>query len=463
MLTYNRHIAHFDLDTFFVSVERLRNPRLVGKPLLIGGSSDRGVVAACSYEARKFGIHSAMPMRAALRLCREAIVIKSDFEEYSKFSGMVTEVISESVPVFEKSSIDEFYIDLTGMDKFHGCAKFTEELKLKVIKESGLPVSYGLASNKLISKVATNEVKPDGRIEIPFGNERSFLAPLSIMKIPGIGKETGYKFLKMGVETVRMLSDIPVILLQNLMGKTGEELWRRSRGIDESPVIPYHEQKSISTENTFQQDTIDINFLDAELVRMTEKIAFDLRNQNRLTGCITVKIRYSDFETHTIQKTVPYTNADLTLVKTVRELFKKLYERRLLIRLIGVRLTHLIAGTYQINMFQDTSELIHLYHAIDSIKNQFGEGALSSAAAIQRREANVSCSNVPKKSIPQSKSASVYKSAFSKDRYPEKNYDLNKAKNHDINKAKNYDIDKAKNFARLASPSQTQIDPTGAD
>jgi DNA polymerase IV len=452
MLTYNRHIAHLDLDAFFVSVERLRNPKLMGKPLLIGGSSDRGVVAACSYEARKFGIHSAMPMRAALRLCREAIVVKSDFEEYSKFSGMVTEVISESVPVFEKSSIDEFYIDLTGMDRFHGCLKFTEELKSKVIKESGLPVSYGLASNKLISKVATNEVKPNGRIEIPFGNERSFLAPLSIMKIPGIGKETGYKFLKMGVETVRMLSDIPIILLQNLMGKTGEELWRRSRGIDESPVIPYHEQKSISTENTFQQDTIDIGFLDAELVRMTEKIAFDLRNQNRLTGCITVKIRYSDFETHTIQKTVPYTNADLMLVKTVRELFRKLYERRLLIRLIGVRLTHLIAGTYQINMFQDTSELIQLYHAVDSIKNQFGEGVLSSAAAIQRREPGsarpgVPQKSIPQKSIPQSQSASVYKSAFSKALYP----------------AKNYDINKAKNFARLASETHSQIDPSPID
>jgi DNA polymerase-4 len=267
------------------------------------------------------------------------------------------------------------------------------------------------------------------------------------MKIPGIGKETGYKFLKMGVETVRMLSEIPVILLQNLMGKTGEELWRRSRGIDESPVIPYHEQKSISTENTFQQDTIDISFLDAELVRMTEKIAFDLRNQNRLTGCITVKIRYSDFETHTIQKTVPYTNADLMLVKTVRELFKKLYERRLLIRLIGVRFTHLIAGTYQINMFQDTSELIQLYHAVDSIKNQFGEGVLSSAAAIQRKEPGSPGQGTLKKNIPQSGSAGIYKSAFSKDRFP----------------GKHYDIDKAKNFARLAGPSQAQIDPSPVD
>jgi DNA polymerase IV len=382
MLIYNRHIAHFDLDTFFVSVERLRNPKLAGKPLLIGGSSDRGVVAACSYEARKFGIHSAMPMRSALRLCREAIVVKSDFEEYSKFSALVTEVISESVPMFEKASIDEFYLDLSGMDKFFGCLKFTDELKAKVYKESGLPVSYALASNKLISKVATNEVKPDGHTEIAAGNEKNFLAPLNVMKIPGIGKETGYRFLKMGVETVKTLSEIPMVLLQNLLGKSGEELWRRAQGIDESPVIPYHEQKSISTENTFQQDTIDLSFLDAELVRMTEKIAFELRNQNRLTSCITVKIRYTDFETHTIQKKIPATNADVVLVKTVRELFRKVYERRILIRLIGVRFTQLTSGTYQVNLFEDTSELMQLYKSIDSLKNQFGEGVLCSAAAI---------------------------------------------------------------------------------
>ncbi len=382
MITSNRHIAHLDLDTFFVSVERLRNPKLRGKPLLIGGSSDRGVVAACSYEARKFGIHSAMPMRAALRLCREAVVVKSDFEEYSKFSGLVTEVIRDSVPVFEKASIDEFYIDMTGMDKFFGCQQFAAELKTRVCRESGLPISYALASNKLVSKVATNEVKPDGQTAVPFGSEKTFLAPLSVTKIPGIGKETGYKFLKMGVDTVKMLSEIPVILLQNLLGKTGPELWRRANGIDESPVIPFHEQKSISTENTFQQDTIDMAFLDAALVSMTEKIAYELRSQERLTGCITVKIRYSDFETHTIQKSIPYSAADVVLVKTVRELFRKLYERRQLIRLIGVRFTHLISGTYQIDLFEDKTEMIHLYQAIDSIKTQFGEGVLSSAAAI---------------------------------------------------------------------------------
>lgn len=382
MLTYNRHIAHFDLDAFFVSVEQLRNPKLKGKPLLIGGSSERGVVAACSYEARKFGIHSAMPMWKALRLCREAIIVKGDYEAYSKASTLVTEVITDSVPLFEKASIDEFYIDLTGMDKFFGCLKFTDELKKKVNRESGLPISYGLASNKLISKVATNEVKPNGQIEIPFGYEKGFLAPLSVMKIPGIGKETGIRLLKMGVETVKTLSEIPVELMQNLLGKNGTELWRRANGIDDSPVIPYREQKSISTEQTFQADTIDMNFLHSQLVRMTEEIAFELRSQDRLTGCVTVKIRYSDFETHTIQKAIPYSNADHVLLKTVKELFAKLYTRRILLRLIGVRFTQLIAGTYQINLFEDTQEAIRLYQAIDSVKKQFGEKLIVRAAGL---------------------------------------------------------------------------------
>ncbi|HQW16224.1 MAG TPA: DNA polymerase IV [Niabella sp.] len=379
MLTYNRHIAHLDMDTFFVSVEHLRNPKLIGKPILIGGNNARGVVASCSYEARKFGIHSAMPMKTALRLCKHAIVVKSDFEAYSKYSKLVTDVIQDTVPVYEKASIDEFYIDLSGMDKYFGCMKFTDELKSKIRKESGLPITYGLASNKVVSKVATNEVKPNGQIEIPFGNEKGFLAPLSIMKIPGVGKETGYKLLKMGVETVQVLSEIPIEYLQNLMGKSGTDLWRKANGIDDSPVIPYREQKSISTENTFQQDTIDLNFLNAELTRMTESIAYELRTQNKLTGCITVKIRYTDFQTYTKQRSIPYTNADGTLLKEVKSLFTQLYERRQLIRLIGVRFTHLIPGCHQIDLFQDTQEDIALYQAIDSIKKRFGEKLLMNA------------------------------------------------------------------------------------
>jgi DNA polymerase-4 len=387
-LSASRHITHLDLDTFYVSVEYLRNSKLKGKPVLIGGLSDRGVVASCSYEARKFGIHSGMPMRAALRLCSHAIVVKSDFEAYSKYSKLVTDVIRDKVPLFEKASIDEFYVDLTGMDKFFGCKKFSDELKHTVIHESGLSISYGLASNKLISKVATNEIKPDGQLEIPFGNEKSFLAPLSIMKIPGIGKETGYKLLKMGVETVHTLSEIPVNMMHNLLGKNGIELHRRANGIDDSPVIPYREQKSISTEETFQTDTIDIKFIYQQLTRMTERIAFELRSQNKLTGCISVKIRYSDFQTEQKQNSISYTGSDHVLLKNVKELFNKLYAKRQLIRWVGVRFTDLIMGTHQINMFEDTQESIKLYEAIDSIKKQYGEKFLIHAAGYDGRMSN---------------------------------------------------------------------------
>lgn len=381
-LSNERNIAHFDLDAFFVSVEQLKNPKLKGKPLIVGGDGSRGVVAACSYEARKFGIHSAMPMKIARRLCPEVLVIRGDYEAYGKFSSLVTEVIKDNVPLYEKASVDEFYIDLTGMDKFFGCSKFTAELKAKINRESGLPISYGLASNKLISKVATNEVKPNGQILIPFGEEKNFLSPLSIIKIPGVGKETAIRLLKMGVETVKILSEIPIEMMQNLLGKSGTDLWRKAQGIDESPVIPYREAKSISTEETFQTDTIDMDFLHSEIVRMTEKIAFQLRQQNKLTGCISVKLRYSDFDTHLKQVSIPFTNSDHILFKKAWDLFTKLYERRMLIRLAGIRFTNLVPGNYQISLYEDTQEMIRLYQAVDSIKKQFGEKFLIRARGV---------------------------------------------------------------------------------
>jgi len=384
MITYaNRHIAHFDLDAFFVSVECLKNSRLKGKPLLVGGAGDRGVVAACSYEARRFGIHSAMPMKMARRLCPEAIVIRGDMESYSKHSRIVTDIIQDNVPLFEKASIDEFYIDLTGMDKFFGCSLFTRELRDRVLKESGLPVSYGLASNKLISKVATNEVKPNGQIEIPFGEEKNFIAPLSVAKLPGIGKETAYKLVRRGVETIRTLSEIPIEMMETLLGKNGIDLWRKANGLDESPIIPYREQKSISTERTFETDTINLKFLHAELVRMTESIGFELRKQDKLTGCVTVKLRYSNFDTVVKQKTIDYTSADLVLLQTAQEIFDKLYDRRLLIRLLGIRFTRLVPGNYQIKLYEDTQEMINLYQSIDSIKRRYGEASLMRAVGVR--------------------------------------------------------------------------------
>lgn len=372
-LNDQRHIAHFDLDTFFVSVECLKDSRLKGKPVLVGGSGDRGIVAACSYEARRFGIHAAMPMKLARRLCPQAIIRQGDMEAYSQYSRLVTNVIADTVPVFEKASIDEFYIDLTGMDRYFGSLRFTADLRKKVIKESGLPISYALAGNKLISKVATNEGKPNAEMWVDWGQEKNFLAPLSIAKMPGVGKETAFLLLKMGVETIRVLSEIPVEMLTNLLGKNGQSLWRKAQGLDETPVVPYHEQKSISTENTFQQDTIDTGFLHAQLVRMTERIAFQLRSENKLTGCVTVKLRYANFDTVTKQKSIAFTAADHKLQKVVRELFDKLYERRMLVRLVGVRFTQLVPGNDQIDLFEDTEHDVQLYQAIDSIKRQYGE------------------------------------------------------------------------------------------
>jgi DNA polymerase IV len=378
----HRTIVHLDMDAFFVSVECLKDSRLKGKPLLVGGMGDRGVVAACSYEARHYGVHSAMPMKLARRLCPQAIIIGGDMESYSKYSRMVTEIISDKVPLYEKSSIDEFYIDMTGMDKFFGCSRFSHELRQYIMKESGLPVSYGLASNKLISKVATDEAKPNGQLEIAFGQEKSFLAPLDVGKIPMVGKQTAILLRRMGVETVKTLSEIPLPYMQNLLGKNGIELWRRANGIDESPVVPYHEQKSIGTENTFQKDTIDPGFLASELTRMTEHIGFELRKQNKLTGCITVKIRYSNFETVTKQSMISYTSCDHLLLGKAKELFAKLYDRRLLVRLMGIRFTHLVPGNYQIHLFDDTEEMIRLYQAIDSIKNSFGPETVMRARSV---------------------------------------------------------------------------------
>jgi len=378
-----RNIAHLDLDSFFVSVECLKNSALRGKAIAVGGQSDRGVVASCSYEARRFGVKSAMPVRLAKRLCPQLIMVRGDMDSYSKYSNLVTQIIADQVPVFEKSSIDEFYVDMTGMDKYFGCIEYTRELKKKISKESGLAISYGLASNKLISKVATDEAKPDGQLVIAFGEEKSFLAPLPVQKLPMIGAKTGELLRRMGVETICILSQIPVEMMMNLLGKNGIELWRRANGIDETPIVPYHEQKSIGTENTFETDTIDISFLHRELARMTERIAFELRENNKLTGSVTVKIRYSDFQTITRQATIPYTAADHVLVQKARELFNKLYDRRLLVRLIGIRFSHLVPGNYQINLFDDTQEMVKLYQAIDSVKHQFGEALLMRGAGFK--------------------------------------------------------------------------------
>ncbi|MCB9311214.1 MAG: DNA polymerase IV [Lewinellaceae bacterium] len=381
-LLYNRAILHLDLDAFFVAVECLKNDSLRGKPLIVGGTSDRGVVAACSYEARRFGVHSAMPMKMALRLCPDALVLRGDMDSYSRYSHLVTEIIADQAPVFEKASIDEFYLDLTGMDRYFGCMQWSGELRERIMKESGLPISFGLSVNKLVSKVGTGEVKPNGTIAVPSGTEKGFLAPLSTNKIPGIGKETYKKLSFMGVRTVKVLSEIPMGLLQREFGKHGQELWRKANAIDDAAVVPYEEQKSMSSERTFQQDTLEVGKVRDLLRGMTERLAFDLRKANKLTSCVTVKIRYADFNTYTMQRRIAYTATDGPLQETALDLFDRLYQRRQLLRLIGIKFSGLVQGHYQIDLFNDTLEEIHLMQAMDRIRNRFGHQAVMRASGL---------------------------------------------------------------------------------
>jgi len=378
----DRSILHLDLDTFFVSVERLMDSRLSGKPIIIGGTGDRGVVAACSYETRKFGVHSAMPMRMAKELCPEAIVIRGNSANYSKYSNLVTDVIREDVPVYEKTSVDEFYVDLTGMDRFFGNFKFASELRDNVIRETGLPISFGLSINKTVSKVATGEAKPNNKIYVQKGLERPFLAPLSVRKIPMVGEKTYQTLRNLGVRRIQTLQEMPLEMMQSVMGKHGSIIWHKAQGVDQSPVLPYQERKSISTERTFAKDTIDMVKLEGIIVAMTENLAYQLRRGDKLTSCITVKIRYSDFNTHTLQARIPYTAADHILIPKVKELFKRLYDRRLLVRLIGVRCSHLVGGGYQMNLFEESEELSNLYSAMDHIRQRFGDRSVLRAVSL---------------------------------------------------------------------------------
>lgn len=379
---YERAILHLDLDSFFASVECVKNSDLKGKPLIIGGTSSRGVVASCSYEARKFGVHSAMPMKMALRLCPQAIVLRGDMDSYSEYSQLVTDVIVDQAPHYEKASIDEFYLDISGMDRYFGCYKWSGELREKIIKETGLPISFGLSVNKLVSKVGTGEAKPNGTKEIPNGTEKSFLAPLSTAKIPGVGTETYKKLSFMGVRTIKVLSEIPIKLLEREFGKWGRQLWEKANAIDYSPVVPYHEQKSVSKERTFHEDTLDLQYIRSLLMDMTDKLAFELRNSRKLTACVTVKIRYADFNTFTKQRKITYTAQDNTLVKHVLSLFDQLYQRRQLIRLVGVKFSDLVHGSYQIDLFEDTVEQLSLLTQIDRIRHRFGADAISRASTL---------------------------------------------------------------------------------
>lgn len=375
----NRAIVHMDLDTFFVSCERLQNSKLNGIPVIIGGG-ERGVVSSCSYEARYFGVRSAMPMKMALRLCPDAKVIKGDYELYSNLSHTVTDIIQEQVPVMEKASIDEFYLDLSGMDKFFGCYKWTSEIADSVMRNTGLPISFALSTNKTVSKIGTGEAKPHGKLEIQESFVQPFLNPLSIKKIPMVGNVTFQLLSRIGIRKIQTLSEMPMDVLQQMIGKNGQELWKKANGIDETPVVPFHERKSISKEHTFTNDTMDLPMLKSIISGMSEQLAYQLRKEKWLTSTVVIKIRYANFDTETKQSRVAYTAVDHTLSRVALDLFEKVYTRRMRLRLIGLRFTNLVHGQHQMNLFEDTEELMNLYQAMDRMKNRFGSDALGRAS-----------------------------------------------------------------------------------
>lgn len=382
MTNEERAIAHMDLDTFFVSCERLIDSRLKHKPVLIGGTSDRGVVASCSYEARKFGVHSAMPMRMAKQLCPEAIVVRGNSEIYTKYSKLVTDVVAATVPLYEKSSIDEFYVDLTGMDRFFGCHQLASELRQKIIRETGLPISFGLSINKTVSKIATGQAKPNNEIRIDKGAEKHFLAPLSVRKIPMVGQKTYNSLCDLGIKQIKTIQEMPVDMMVKVFGKSGETLWKKANGIDNTPVVKHQERKSISTERTFEKDTTDVSKLRSIVVAMTENLIFQLRRGNKLTACVSVKIRYSDFQTYTKQKSIPYSASDEAILPMVMELYKSLYQRRLLVRLVGVKFSNLVRGGHQVNLFEDNEKMLSLYQAMDKMREKHGDRAVIRAAGM---------------------------------------------------------------------------------
>lgn len=378
----NRRIIHLDLDCFFVACELLRDSRLKGKPVIVGGQSGRGVVTSCSYEARRFGVRAAMPVRYALQRCPEALVIQGDMDMYSNYSRLITAIIREQSPCFEKASIDEFYIDMTGMDAFHAAYQWAEALERMIYRESGLDISFGLSVNKTVAKMATNEGKPRAKLEVPPPQVQPFLNPLSVSKIPQIGPQTFRLLSRSGIRKISTLAGMPIGFMEQLLGKNGRTIWERANGIDDRPIVPYNEQQSISAERTFAQDTIDLAYLRAQLLKLTMDLAFELRQKRKLTSVVSVKLRYTNFDTHTRQRRIAYTANDQQLIRLVHELFDQLYERRMLIRLVGVKLSGLVSGFVQMNLFEDTGEQTALNDALDSVRKKFGAGVIQRAATL---------------------------------------------------------------------------------
>ncbi|MDD5509677.1 MAG: DNA polymerase IV [Dehalococcoidales bacterium] len=386
-----RTIIHIDLDSFFVSVEQVLNPELKGKPVVVGGKPDRrGVVATASYEARAFGLHSGMPLATAARLCPEAIFIEGNFTKYREFSRRFMVILNAFSPFIEPMGIDEAYLDVTGFESIHGSIRqMADEMKQRIQSELGLCASVGIAGCKVVAKVASELSKPDGLIEVAQGEEQGFLAPLPVEKLPGVGKQTVKVIKGLGVHTIGALSRISPRALKSNLGAAGEMLCRYANGIDDRPVLPPGEAKSISRENTFGEDTRDHSYLEATLWAQSEKVGSDLRKKSKQAKCVTLKLRYADFSTITRSRTLREgIDTDRAIFETGLDLLERaLAKERQAVRLIGIGVSNLVELSQQATLFAPSARKLEaLNKAIDGIRDRHGFDAIQTGRAIRLKD-----------------------------------------------------------------------------
>lgn len=375
-----KYIAHLDLDCFFVSVERIKDPALNGKPVVVGGSpSGRGVVASASYEARKFGVHSAMPAGQALRLCPNLIIVHGHYEDYTDYSDRLYEHVLKIAPIVERVSIDEMNMDFTGCEGLYGndLPGFMKTLQSMVWKEFSLPCTIGLASNKTIAKIAATSVKPAGVRFIPHGEEEKFLAPLPVDALPGIGVKTAPRIRQKGFQLVSDLQALSRGQMTNIFGKSGEWLFDVAHGGGSETVHPDHIRKSIGREETFLHDIEDKDQLERILHELVEDVCASLRRKHWKTKTITLKLRYSDFDTITRATTLEPTQDDARVFGAVRQLLRDGYTRKLPLRLLGVSLRNFVpAGQTELSLFPANDARDRMLNAVNEIRKKYGNDVI---------------------------------------------------------------------------------------
>ena len=384
-------ILHVDMDAFFVSVELLARPELRGKPVVVGGRPDqRGVVSAASYEARKFGIHSAMPLRTAARLCPHAVFLDGHHEKYGEWSDRVATILAKFSPIVEMVSIDEAYLDLSGTERLHGPPLAAADKLLRTITQTtALPCSGGLAATRLVAKVASDQAKPRGLVWVPAGSEERFLAPLPVRKIPGIGEVTERALRALSIETVEQITAVSLEKLEQIFGQWGTALFRKARGGDSYEFVIDAEPKSISHNHTFGEDTDDANALSTLLSHLSQRACKRLREAGLATRTLTLTIRYAGFETHTRSKTLGEpTRLDADIYFVFQELFRTHRDKKRKVRLLGVALSGLTHGNEQLDLLdaERRAKLEKLTNAADRLRDRFGFGKIQFGGSLRRDE-----------------------------------------------------------------------------